>query len=100
MRTSKHANKQGTKASTRTREDPRAGMLAALNLALEKGDSPKAITAAGALAKDYSIAKIARETGLNRAQLYRSLGENGNPGLISMMRILDVMGLQIMVRPK
>lgn len=78
----------------------RLKMLQELNQALSSGDAQSAVLHTGRLARDYSIGAIANGTGLNRAQLYRTLGEDGNPAFSSVVKIYDVMGLRMMVLPK
>jgi probable addiction module antidote protein len=46
------------------------------------------------------IGKIAKETGLNRETLYRTLSRKGNPQLSSLLPILHAAGLKIAVQPQ
>jgi len=41
------------------------------------------------------ISKIAKRTGLNRQQLYRTLSSEGNPELRSLTKILDASGVRL-----
>ena len=83
------------------KEDPiRLRLIQELNQALSSGDSSACVLAVGRLARDHGLTDIAGGTGLNRAQLYRSLGEDGNPAFASILKVLDVMGLKISVVPK
>ena len=45
------------------------------------------------------MAKLAKETGLAREALYRTLSKNGNPRLTSLRAILDASGLRLTVEP-
>jgi probable addiction module antidote protein len=56
--------------------------------------------ALGIAARSAGMTEIARKTGLSREALYRSLTENGNPSLRSLMGVLDALGLKMTVRPK
>jgi probable addiction module antidote protein len=42
---------------------------------------------------------IARNAGLNRESLYKTLGETGNPEFSTVMRIVRAMGLTLSARP-
>jgi probable addiction module antidote protein len=46
------------------------------------------------------MAAIARETGLNRESLYKSLSREGNPSFATVANVLDVLGYKIKVLPK
>ncbi len=43
------------------------------------------------------MAKVAREAGVNRENLYRLLSEDGNPRLSSLHAVLETLGLQLFV---
>ena len=45
------------------------------------------------------MAKLARETGLTREALYRTLSRSGNPRLTSLESILAAFGLRLTVAP-
>ena len=45
------------------------------------------------------MTKLARETGLSREALYRTLSKSGNPRLTSLAAILDASGLRLLVAP-
>lgn len=66
-----------------------------LNDALETRDARHIAQALGAVARAKGMTKIARETGLAREQLYKSLGENGNPTLETTMAVLKAIGFEI-----
>jgi probable addiction module antidote protein len=48
----------------------------------------------------HGLAKLARETSLNRENMYRILSEEGNPQLSSLKALLDSLGLRLAVKPK
>lgn len=45
------------------------------------------------------MSKLARESGLSREALYRTLSKSGNPRLTSLAAILDANGLRLLVAP-
>ena len=63
--------------------------------AFETGDHSHIAAAIGAAARAKGMSKIARETGLAREQLYKSLSATGNPTLETMMAVLKAMGFGI-----
>jgi probable addiction module antidote protein len=70
-----------------------------LAAAFEEGD-PRLITAAiGNVAKAKGMTQIAKETGLSREGLYRTLSDDGNPELSTLMKVLRALGLQMSVQP-
>lgn len=72
-------------------------IAAYLELALENGD-PKALTAAlGTVARAKGMTQIARDTGLTREALYRSLTPEGNPTLSTFTAVLDALGLKMRI---
>jgi len=63
--------------------------------AFETNDATYIAKALGVVARAKGMTKIARETGLSREQLYRSLSEEGNPTLKTVLAMLGAIGLQI-----
>jgi probable addiction module antidote protein len=66
-----------------------------LNDAFETGEAGYIAKALGVVARAKGMTKIARETGLAREQLYRSLSENGNPTLETTLAVLKAIGFEI-----
>ena len=46
------------------------------------------------------MAQVAKHTGLSREQLYRSLSENGNPTLSTMLAVMDALGVGLATKPR
>jgi len=46
------------------------------------------------------IGNIAKEAKVNRENLYRTLSKEGNPRLSTLGAVLDVLGMDLLVRPK
>lgn len=67
--------------------------------AFETGDASYIAKAMGVVAKARGMADLARETGLARQQLYKSLSDEGNPTLKTMLAVTQALGLEIVVRP-
>ena len=76
-------------------------MIAAyIKAAIEENDADFLAVAIGDVARARGMSELARETGLSREALYRGLGENGNPTLQTMLKVLDVFGLRLVATPR
>jgi probable addiction module antidote protein len=75
-------------------------MIAAyLDAAQDEGD-PKLVAAAiGDVARAHGMSQLARETGLSRESLYRSLSADGNPEFATILKVLHAFGLRLETRP-
>ncbi len=69
-----------------------------MNSALETGDAAYIANALGVVARAKSMHNIAQKADLSREQLYRSLTEQGNPTLKTMLAVLKALGLDLMVK--
>ena len=74
-------------------------MAAYLEAALEEGDAKVVAAALGHIARAKSMSKIAKDTGLARESLYRSLSSNGNHELGTVMKVAESLGLKLSVTP-
>ena len=68
-----------------------------LNAALEDGSQEVFLMALKDVAKARGLSEIARESKLNRENLYRVLSEKGNPKLKSLNSVLHSVGLKLSV---
>lgn len=67
----------------------------------ENPSFPKAVLVAlRHVAEARGFKSFALEAGLNRETLYKTLSEDGNPTLESLTKMLDVLGLDLSVKPK
>lgn len=69
-----------------------------LNQALASGDAAKIMETVGAIARDRGMSVVARETGLARESLYRSLDAGGNPEFATVIKVLSSVGLRLETR--
>ncbi|MBM7333722.1 MAG: addiction module antidote protein [Alcanivorax sp.] len=74
--------------------DP-AAAAAFINEALATDDAGYIARAMGVVARARGMSGLARETGLSREQLYRSLSERGNPTLKTVLAVLKELGVEI-----
>jgi probable addiction module antidote protein len=63
--------------------------------AFETGDAGHIASALGVVARAKGMAKIARETGLAREQLYKSLSGTGNPTLETTLAVMKAIGFDL-----
>ncbi len=68
--------------------------IEALNLALASGDSTRIVETLGNIARERGMSQVARESGLVRESLYRSLDANGNPEFATIMKVVSSIGLR------
>ncbi|HQQ00635.1 MAG TPA: putative addiction module antidote protein [bacterium] len=72
-------------------------MAAYLEAALEDGDVALVVAALGDIARAKGMSEIARDAGLGRESLYKSLSLTGNPEFATVLRVVRALGLQFHV---
>ena len=80
----------------KTEED----MVGLLEAALEDGHPQVIAAALGAIARAHGMTKLAKDTGLNREGLYKTLSGEGNPELETFIKVIKALGLQLHATPK
>lgn len=66
----------------------------------EDGVTERNIAAAlGDIARARGMAQLARETGLAREALYRSLSADGNPSLSTLLKVTHALGVRLTAVP-
>lgn len=63
------------------------------------GDASFVAKALGDIARAQGMAGIARDTGLGRESLYKSLSADGNPQFSTILKVARSLGLEFSVRP-
>jgi probable addiction module antidote protein len=63
-----------------------------LNDALESGDAAYIANALGVIARARGMTQVARETGVTREGLYKTLSLDGDPKLTTLMGVLKSLG--------
>ena len=66
--------------------------------AFETGDPGYISKALGVVARAKGMTSVAKEAGLSREQLYRSLSDNGNPTLKTIIKTRRSLGLGLTVK--
>lgn len=51
------------------------------------------------IARARGMMQLAKDTGLTREGLYKSLSEQGNPSLSAVMKVMHALGLQMSIGP-
>ena len=77
-----------------------ADVVAYLQACLDEGgDDPAFIaTALGDVARARGMSQLARDTGLTREALYRTLSANGNPNLSTLLKVLSALNVRLSVK--
>lgn len=78
--------------------DTEERQVAYIAAALESGDADFVRDALGLVARARGMGGIAKRAGLNRENLYKALGETGNPEFVTVMRIVRALGLTLSAR--
>lgn len=68
-----------------------------VNEALKTDDAAYIAHALGVVARAKGMAGIAREAGLSREQLYRTLSSEGNPTLKTTLAVMKALGISLTV---
>jgi probable addiction module antidote protein len=63
--------------------------------ALKTGDAGHIASALGVVARAKGMTRIAKETGLAREQLYKSLSTTGNPTLETTLAVMKAIGFEL-----
>lgn len=79
--------------------DSEEAIGAFLSEALESDDAGFIADAIGVVARARGMTKVARDAGLSREGLYRTLSPDGNPELGTLLRVLSALGLRLSVKP-
>lgn len=74
-------------------------IAAYLEDAIESGEPGVIAEALGAVARARGMTQLARDTGLSRENLYRTLSADGNPALGTFLKVIHAMKLRIAVEP-
>ena len=70
-----------------------------LSQVLQDGDPTELASALGSIARARGMTQLAKDTGLSRESLYRSLSGERAPNSDTLFKVLKALGLQLSVRP-
>jgi probable addiction module antidote protein len=74
-------------------------IAAYLEAVFEDGDAALVAYALGKVARAEGMTQVAKEAGLSRESLYRTLSVAGNPELATVLKVMKALGLTLSVRP-
>jgi probable addiction module antidote protein len=80
--------------------DTKDDVIGYLSSALEDGDMAYLLKIMGDIARSEGMTQIARELGVTREGLYKSLAPTGNPSFETVFKLLDLLGFRLKVEPK
>jgi probable addiction module antidote protein len=80
--------------------DTKEDIIAHIDGALKENDTEFLFEIIGALARSDGMSQSARELGLSREGLYRSLSPNGNPSFETVIKLLDLLGFRLNIEQK
>lgn len=72
-------------------------LTADINAALASGDMAAVIEKLGDIAKAHGMSHVAKEAGLARESLYRSLNIGGNPEFSTVMKVISSLGMRLSI---
>ena len=81
----------------KTEENVRGLLKAAVDEDIGDGAVIRAVLKHVAQTKNMSA--LARDTGLNRGNLYEALSEDGNPTLATLLKVANALGLRLTLEP-
>lgn len=76
-----------------------ADIAAYLQVAIEDGDPALLAAALGDIARARGMTQLARDTGLSRESLYKSLSGERAPSSETLFKVIHAMGFKLMVEP-
>jgi probable addiction module antidote protein len=71
-----------------------------LSDAFETGDASYIADALGIVARAKGMTQIAKEAGVTREALYKTLSAKGDPKLTTLLGVLKALGVQVAIIPK
>jgi len=80
--------------------DTKEDIIACLEVALAEPDTKFLFETLGAVARSAGMARIAKELGVTREGLYKSLSPGGHPSFETVVKLLDVLGLRVRLEKK
>ena len=81
----------------KTEEDVRGLLRAAVDE--DPGDGAVIRAVLKHVARTQNMSALARDTGLNRGNLYEALSEDGNPTLSTLLKVTNALGLRLRLEP-
>lgn len=70
-------------------------IAAYLNVVLGENDPDLVVAALGDIARSKGMTKLAKDSGLTRASLYKSLSAGGNPEFNTVIKVVNALGIKL-----
>ena len=70
-----------------------------LEAVFEDGDPASIAAAIGEVARARGMTNVARDSGLSRENLYKTLSENGNPEFSTVLKVIKALGFGLTITP-
>jgi probable addiction module antidote protein len=80
--------------------DTKEDVIACLEVALAEGNTQFLFETLGSLTRAKGMAQIARELGVTREGLYKSLSPDGHPSFETVFKLMDILGLRLKMELK
>jgi probable addiction module antidote protein len=80
--------------------DTEEDIVSCLETAIEENDMGFLLETLGALSRSAGMTRIARELGVTREGLYKSLSSDGRPLFETVIKLLDLLGMRIRLEQK
>jgi probable addiction module antidote protein len=74
-------------------------IAAYIDAALEEDDGAGLADALGVVARARGMTQVARDAGVARESLYKSLSADGNPSVDTLLRVMKALRLKLSVSP-
>lgn len=68
-----------------------------LDAVFEDGDPALIVAALGDIARARGMTQVAADAGLGRESLYKALSPTGNPEFVTVLKVLNALGLRLHV---
>lgn len=82
------------------KRNPHSEIVYLQNAIDESHNADEILLAMRTVASARGFKKFAEEADLNRENLYRVLSENGNPRLDTFLKLIDLFGFKLSLKPK
>ena len=73
-------------------------VAAYLDAVFEEGDPVLIAHGLGVVARSKGMAKIAKKAGLGRESLYKALSKDGNPGFLTVLKVVQALGYTLTLK--
>jgi probable addiction module antidote protein len=80
--------------------DTKEDIIACLEVALDEGNTQFLFEMLGSLTRAKGMSQIARDLGVTREGLYKSLSPDGHPSFETVFKLMNILGLKLKMELK